>query len=220
MFDIHRYDTVDSTQEIAKKLVENGALEHTAVVAYEQKRGRGRLERSWISPAGGLYISLVLKEHDLLPVLVAVAVAKALRNMGIQATIKWPNDILVSGKKIAGILIELDLGYGIVGIGLNITETPLASATSIMAIGEQNVTRDTVMNAILDQIVLLENEGDDRLLWHFWNLSDTLGRTVRIERLHDSVEGVAVNFDARGALIIETEDAMTTVTYGDCIHLE
>ena len=220
MFDIHRYNTVDSTQEIAKKLVKDYAGEHLVVVASEQKKGRGRLDRNWISPAGGMYLSVVLKEHDLLPVLAAVAVARALRDLDVQATIKWPNDILVAGKKIAGILIELVKGYGIVGIGLNIAETPLESATSLVAAREANISRDAVMEAILNQIALLETEEADCLLWHFRDLSETLGKRVRIERLHESIEGLAVNFDARGALIIKTNGTLTPVTYGDCVHLK
>ena len=220
MFDIHRYNTVDSTQEIAKKLVKDYAGEHLVVVASEQKKGRGRLDRNWISPAGGMYLSVVLKEHDLLPVLAAVAVARALRDLDVQTTIKWPNDILVAGKKIAGILIELVNGYGIVGIGLNIAETPLESATSLVAARGANISRDAVMEAILNQIALLETEEADCLLWHFRDLSETLGKRVRIERLHESIEGLAVNFDARGALIIKTNGALTPVTYGDCVHLK
>jgi len=221
MFDIHRYDTVDSTQEIAKKLVKDYAGEHLVVVASEQKKGRGRLDRNWISPAGGMYLSVVLKEHDLLPVLAAVAVARALRGLDVQATIKWPNDILVDGKKIAGILIELVKGYGIVGIGLNIAETPLESATSLVAARRgANVSRDAVIKAILNQIALLETEEADCLLWHFRDLSETLGKRVRIERLNESIEGLAVNFDARGALIIKTNGILTPVTYGDCVHLK
>jgi BirA family biotin operon repressor/biotin-[acetyl-CoA-carboxylase] ligase len=219
MFDIRRYDVVDSTQELAKELLATGAHEHLVVDAAQQRKGKGRLDREWISPHGGLYLSVVLRHHPLLPVLAAVAVARALRAFDLPVTIKWPNDILLEEKKIAGILTELHKGFGIVGIGVNIVAMPVSGATSVHATGATKVSRDAVVDMILTHVAALEAEDPESWLRYFKNLSSTLGRHVRIQQLNGTVEGLAIDVDVQGALIIQTHSTTTTVTYGDCIHL-
>ena len=103
---IYRYGEVESTQKIAKQLIKKGIERGCIIVADSQLEGRGRLNRNWISSPGGLYCSIVIESDNFLPVIVAVAVVTTLSQIGIDARIKWPNDILVVDKKIAGILYE------------------------------------------------------------------------------------------------------------------
>jgi len=98
-----------STQDVAKDMADRGAPEGSAVIAGRQKSGRGRLGRSWLSPEGGLATSIVLRPGasalPILPAVCALAVFHTLKEMGIQADIKWPNDIMIGGRKVSGILI-------------------------------------------------------------------------------------------------------------------
>lgn len=129
---VHLYGAVDSTNDLAKELVEEGAPEGTVVLAREQRAGRGRSGRSWFSPEGGLYLSLVLYPEQIespgaLPVLAGLGVAERLDRAfpGLSPALKWPNDLYVEGRKLAGILCETSWAderpaYLVVGLGLNV----------------------------------------------------------------------------------------------------
>jgi len=128
-------EEVDSTNNYAKKLMENGEEEGTLVLAKKQTQGRGREDRNWISPEGGLYMSLVLKppfpvkELSLITLLTAVAVLEAIEKLtGFRCQVKWPNDLLLKGRKVCGILTESKLvgeaiEYVVVGVGVNINNS-------------------------------------------------------------------------------------------------
>jgi len=104
---IIHHDCVSSTQSVAKKLLSPGISVGTVVVADKQEQGRGRLDRTWLSPAGGLYASIILQADPLISLRAGIAVAKGLRELGIKAELRWPNDVMVEGKKIGGILVEV-----------------------------------------------------------------------------------------------------------------
>jgi BirA family biotin operon repressor/biotin-[acetyl-CoA-carboxylase] ligase len=135
-FCLRRFDKVGSTNDIAKELARQGAAEGTAVVADRQTAGRGRLQRTWASPKGkGIYLSIILRpaislnQAPQLTMLTAVAVAQAIRQVtGLKARTKWPNDVLINGKKVCGILTEVsaqgaNLRFAVVGIGINVLMT-------------------------------------------------------------------------------------------------
>lgn len=211
---IYRYGEVGSTQKIAKKLAENGAEEGTVVVADLQKEGRGRLDRKWISPIGGLYFSVILRMDVRLPLISAVAVAKTLKKFGLDAKIKWPNDILIKNKKIAGILIECFNDHAVLGIGINMDKTPLENATSIKD-ERKNISREKLLNQILENLY----KSKENVLDEYKKLSDTIGRFVRIQMVKEDMEGKAVDIDECGRLIIEIDDELKTIISGDCVHL-
>ncbi len=212
---IYRYKEVTSTQKIAKKLVENGA-EEGVVVADLQTEGRGRLDRKWISPLGGLYFSIVLKINEKLPLISAIAVAQTLKKNDLDAKIKWPNDILIKNKKIAGILIECINEYAILGIGINIDKTPLESATSIKDEGV-HVSKEALLNQILEHLYFYKSA--ENIVEEYKKLSDTIGRFVRIKTVKEAIEGKAVDIDEHGKLIIEKDNELKTIISGDCIYL-
>lgn len=122
------FDKIPSTQDYAHELIASGrASDHTAVLAAAQSAGRGRFRRSWVSHHGNLYVSFIFDcpERDArLSYSIAVAVAETIASFGIRPTIKWPNDILIDGRKASGILIEYAGPFVIVGIGINVNSNP------------------------------------------------------------------------------------------------
>lgn len=213
---IYRYGEVGSTQKIAKKLAENGVEEGTVVIADLQKEGRGRLDRKWVSPFGGLYFSVILKMDARLPLISAVAVAKTLKKFGLDAKIKWPNDILIKNKKIAGILIECFNDHAVLGMGINVDKTPLETATSIKD-ERKNISRETLLNQILENLHFYKSK--ENVLDEYKKLSDTIGKFVRIRMVGGDIEGKAVGIDESGRLILEREGKLEKIISGDCIYL-
>jgi len=204
------------------------AREGTVVCAESQTRGKGRLGRGWISPRGkGIYMSVILKPRmspaDVaqLTLMSAVAVCEAIKkNCQLQPKIKWPNDILIENKKVAGILTELSaemdrVRFIVIGIGVNVN-TPLSQlpkgATSIKNACGQKVARITLVQEILRSLEawyrsLLE-DGFTPVMARWKELSATLGRHVRVIDPSGEIEGEAVDLDELGGLIIRGDDGL------------
>lgn len=225
---IHHFLQVDSTNNRLKLLAEEGAPEGTVVVAEEQTSGKGRLGRSWVSPRGkGIWFSILfrpskpLEDISVFTLLIAVAVARAIKKKlpQIDAGIKWPNDILIQGRKVCGILTELKaeadrLHYLITGIGLNFNSVradfpPELQKTATSIFLENNghpLSRKEMAGQILREMdsiyrKYLNNETEEILsLWKAHNI--TLGKKITIKSLRESFTGKAVDIDRYGALII------------------
>lgn len=228
---IVRLGAVDSTQTVAFALAAEGAPHRTAVVAETQRQGRGRQRRVWRDePGQSLLLSVLLRpaaEPAALPALslvAAVAVADALeRAAGLAPRLKWPNDVLVDGRKIAGILLESRLGADpvvVIGIGLNlgpraVPEDLREQATSVALAGGRPLDRDAALAAVLEALDLWidrwarEGLAPVRARWRA--LADTLGRDVTVEGL----AGVAVDLDADGALLVRVADGLRRVVAGE-----
>ncbi len=217
---IIRYERVSSTQEIARELALLGTGEGNVIIAEIQEHGRGRHGRIWLSPQGGLYASIIMRPDPLLPLRVGVAIARALREVDISATLKWPNDVLVRERKIAGILIEAVEQWAIVGVGVNIKQAPLATATCVRGETSEAVTRDRLVRSILKN---LEGVLSGEIVEAYEALSATIGREVRIEI--EGAEGArvicgrAIGIDGVGRLLVEAEGICHTIVSGECIHL-
>ncbi len=127
-YKVFSFDKIPSTQDYAYDMIANGtAHDHSVIVAMAQSAGRGRYRRKWVSHHGNLYASFIFNSPERDPRLsyaVAVAIAETLGSFGMQASIKWPNDVLISGKKISGVLIEYAGRFVIVGIGINVHTNP------------------------------------------------------------------------------------------------
>ncbi len=220
--DIFYYDTVTSTMDTAFRLGMEGAQEGSVVCAESQTKGKGRLGRSWASPKGkGIYTSIILRPRLLpseaaqLTLLAAVAACEALRKVaGIDVTIKWPNDLLVQGRKLAGILTELSaetdrVRFVVVGIGLNVN-TSLSllppHATSIKAELGRSISRVECLQEILrcleKRYEQLKVEGFASVIRQWKKFSSTLGQRVRIADRLGEMEGEAVDLDKDGGLLI------------------
>lgn len=210
---------MESTQTIARQLAHDGAAEGTVVVAREQTGGRGRLGNSFFSPPGGLYLSLLLRptlapSHTPLIGLVAgVALAQAIADVsGRESVLKWPNDVLLSGRKVCGILAEVVGGCTIVGVGVNANIPPATlpaglrtTATSLLAESGRAVALDDLLSAILGRFErgyrqLLDKPESAVAEWRA--TPNVLGERVRVATHGRVLEGVAADLDADGALIV------------------
>lgn len=235
---IYSYETTDSTMDIAHRLAQTGSPEGTAVFSEGQSKGRGRLGRQWLSPKGkGIYLSLILRpkilptEAPKITLMSAVAVAKAIRNeTSLPALIRWPNDILIEGRKVCGILTEMSaevntVKYIILGIGINVntSKEPLPkSATSLKYESGDTVSRVELAKELLRQIeeqyFLFKEEGFGEIVSEWRNLSSMLGNRVKIVCQEKKMEGYAVDLDLSGALVIRQDSGFTEkVLAGDVI---
>ncbi|MBN1103744.1 MAG: biotin--[acetyl-CoA-carboxylase] ligase [Deltaproteobacteria bacterium] len=229
---ILHHESIDSTNALAKELALKGAPEGTLVLAEEQTAGRGRRGRTWVSPAGGnLLFSILLRPFlepgrvFVLTMILALETAEALRRAsGLPVRIKWPNDLYLGGKKLAGILTECSvqdatLEHVILGMGVNLNWHPPMEegishpATSLLAETGKRFSRKALLVEILKGLEcsygkVLQGEIDP--FYTRWNeLSLILGRAVTIESESEILEGRAVRIDETGALILETPDGST-----------
>jgi BirA family transcriptional regulator, biotin operon repressor / biotin---[acetyl-CoA-carboxylase] ligase len=212
----------DSTNEQARALASAGAPHGTLVTADEQRAGRGRQGRSWsVPPRSAVLMSLVLREFTAtLPLAAAVAVCEALP---ADARIKWPNDVWIDGRKVAGILVEgrPQQGWAVLGIGVNVATAEFPSelrrtATSLRLEGADLTTDEALVELLAALRLWLPRPAPDVLA--AWRSHDALlGHAVRWA--NGSKEGTAAGVDDSGALIVETVDGRVTLDAGE-VHLE
>ncbi|MDY4920748.1 MAG: biotin--[acetyl-CoA-carboxylase] ligase [Phascolarctobacterium sp.] len=233
-------DTVDSSNNLAKALANEGCENGLLVVAEEQGAGKGRLSRGWISPyAKGIWFSVVLKppflpqEASKCTLLAAVAVVKAINKIaGVNAAIKWPNDVLLLGRKLVGILTEMNAEFGhinyvVIGIGINTNATPddypeevKALAVSVADAATEPFTRVQLLCDILKNMEELYdkacNEGFAPVLEEWRQYSCTLGQEVKVIAPDMTYFGTAEDIDEEGLLIVRKEDgSLEKVVAGD-----
>ena len=215
---IHRLQQVSSTQDEARRLIELGeAKAGHVVVAAEQTEGRGRFGRAWLSPAGGLYATFIVARYPAVPLVSGVAVLRALARFGVDACLKWPNDLVIDGRKLAGILIETVGDVALIGIGVNLEEAPLETATSIRDVGG-SARRGELIVAIWEEMSEA-GELENVLRWYREHLT-TLRRAVKVTlEGGETIEGTAVDVDSEGRLLVETASGVRAVSSGECTHL-
>ena len=234
-------DTVGSTMDVAFRLGMEGAAEGTLVCAEGQTKGKGRLGRHWNSPKGkGIYMSIILRpslpptEVAQLTLLTAVAVCEAIQRVsGAAARIKWPNDILVENRKLAGILTELSaetdrVRFVVVGVGVNVN-TPLSvlppQATSLKEETHRKVSRVELAQEILRGLEhwyeCLKKQGFAPVVERWKELSSTLGKRVRLVDPGGEVEGEAVDLDKTGRLMIRNDAGLiVSKISGDVVQIK
>jgi len=229
-FDVRRFESIDSTNRYLLDEARAGAPEGVVAVADHQTAGRGRQGRSWVAPPGGsLLVSVLLRPRAEHRPLVMAAAGLALADgvaavAGFAPELKWPNDLVVESRKLAGILAEVDSDAVVVGAGCNVewhevpTEvTDIATACNLVA--GRSVDRDALLEAYLIELgrraarlVDVPQEYRRRL--------GTLGRAVRVELADGTTTGRAVDLGPSGELIVDTDDGTTlSVHAGDVVHL-
>jgi len=233
---IHFFPEVTSTMDIAGELARKGCSHFTVVIAGCQKKGRGRLKRIWHSSEGGLYFTIVLRPQ-IPPILslrlnfaASLVLAKLLRQMFcIDAMVKWPNDILVNNRKISGILSEIEaesdrVSFINIGFGINVNNDPASkepTATSLRCILGKKISRKQLLSEFLDKFEsYIDNVSLDNVISEWKKYTTTLNRRVKIVTCHGISEGVAIDVDENGTLILELADgSIKKVIYGDCFHV-
>lgn len=240
---VNFHGEVSSTNKVAREMAEGGCIDGMVIVAESQSSGRGRLDRSWVSPAGGLYLSVVLRPDVPvgktlpLPLIFSLSVSKVISVSAlVESSVKWPNDVLISGKKVCGILVESsvkgeELEYIIVGIGINVNndlsdldeETRTRSTTLKQEKGETIDTRELLRDLLylLDLHYDRFLEGGTLSMLDEWSeRSSTIGKKVRVVGVRGELEGKALGVDQNGSLMLNTGSRISAVSEGDCYHLD
>ena len=204
MRSIHRYRTIDSTMTAAA-----GLPLGSVVVADEQTAGQGRHGHSWHSEPGGLYCSMVLEPRPLLTLALGLATAEAI---GIGCDLRWPNDVMIGGKKVAGILVQLVDGKAIAGIGINLNQTSFPEAleaTSLRLCTGREVSAKTMLENLLDAVDTFTALAPEDILRLFTQGSSyAAGRRVVVD---GKIEGTTAGLTPDGYLVVRRDDGTDTL---------
>lgn len=236
--EIYYFDSIDSTNTKAKELAEEGHPSGTLVVADRQTAGKGRRGRSWESPTGiGIFMTLMLKPEinpnhaSMLTLVAAMATTRAIRRVtGVPAMIKWPNDIVMNGKKVCGILTEMSaqfdyINHIVIGIGINVhnedfPEEIAQTASSIYLESGQHIHRASLIEAFLEEFEdvyaeYLKTEDMEGLQKEYDAMLVNRGRQVRVLDPKEPFEGKAMGITKKGELIVDTWESRKLVSSGE-----
>ena len=232
---IHFYKSVESTQTLALCLAERqlANLHGTVIVSEDQRKGRGRMGRKWISQYGGIYLSIILQpkikinQSGILPLLSALCVSNVIKKMTkLNPKIKWPNDVVINGKKVCGILLDMSteadkINFVVIGIGVNVNiditkiDSDIKNSPGFYGITSiqnelhgKEIDKFDFIRLLLENIELyltqLENEGAKEIIKNCKHISDTLGKVVIAKQSDEILQGRAVDIDEDdGFLLIE-----------------
>jgi BirA family transcriptional regulator, biotin operon repressor / biotin---[acetyl-CoA-carboxylase] ligase len=237
---VYYYDHLPSTMDAAMELCAQGAAEGTVVVAEYQTKGRGRLGRSWVSTKyKGIYLTFILKpdmpasQIPVLTLMTAVSICEGIKECaGVSAQIKWPNDILVNGRKLGGILTELKgeidaANFVIIGFGLNVNnsrEELVPGAVSLKEEKKEDINRLELLKEILRRIEenygIFAKKGSAVILdkWRGYNV--TLGRRIKLACRKEHLEGLALDIDSDGGILVRRDSGIVEkFMAGDIAHL-
>ena len=211
---VEYYSTVDSTMAAA-----TGRALGTIVVADEQTAGRGRHGHSWHSePGAGIYVSIVLQPTPVLTLALGLATAEAIAiTTGIACDLRWPNDVMVRGRKVAGILVELVNGLAIGGIGINVNQSGFPAglaeeATSLRLQAGCEFSRTAILLSVIQAIESFQTFDKEAVLRLFTQGSSyASGRRVTVSQPEGTVEGVTAGLDGSGYLVVRQDDGTDTL---------
>jgi len=236
--EIQHEEVANSTQDLTWQLGLEGAPEGTVVFAQTQKKGRGRIQRQWISPRGGIYFSLLLKPHFLsiqevpqVTLLIALGCLRGIKKAtGVECSVKWPNDIYLKGRKLGGILCEMNaeadrIHFVVAGIGINVNSKDLPlQATSLFLNLKKKLPRVEIAKRILEEIEVCycqaQREGFSNLLKEWSRFCSLWGRRVKVKVFSKRIEGEAVGIDEKGYLLLRRDNGLVEkVSAGDVTRL-
>ncbi len=235
-------ESIDSTQSLALRLAEKGEASGLTVIAEQQTAGRGRLKRKWMSPKGGLWLSVILRPaititmSTMFPFAAALAVCDAIRESAkADARLKWPNDVMISGKKVAGILLDMSaeadhINYVVIGIGINanndasklkIDRLAKPDISSIKDSTGKEVNRLELAASLLSKLEIycsvLEKYGPDPIIREWKSRSDMLGKKITVVQQDRTLSGVASDIKEDGSLVLKHKRKEINVVAGDII---
>ncbi len=232
---IHHFQELETTMDKAKSLAKEGIGHMSVVIAENQSIGRGRMNRKWFSDKGGLWFTLILKPQ-IPPVLsylynfaASLTLSRVINKLfDLDVKVKWPNDLLLNGKKLTGLLSEMEtrgdmVEYINIGIGINVNNNPREyepKAISLKDALNRTISRKKILESFLiDFEAQIKDLDPEKIIPQWKEMTATIGSQVRIETLGELFEGLALDVDESGALIIQTnENKIKKIIYGDCFH--
>ena len=240
---VYYFDTINTTQNFAMKIASKSNENGTVVISKKQTGGRGRMKRKWKSPAGGIWMSIILHPKfdvsyaTLVPIATSLALCMAIEKiLKIKPELKWPNDVTLKGKKIAGVLIDTSIVSNeienmVLGIGINFKIKPRELANTIkktpnfygvVTLVKKNESALPLVQQFLyelENIFQLINSGHIKKIKNGWTKrSSTIGRSVSIITNEGNLNGKAVKIDSDGALIISKGKKIERILVGDITH--
>ena len=241
---VYYFEEIDSTQNFAEQIALDEKENGTIVIAEKQTAGKGRLDRKWTSPKGGIWFSLIIhpkfdvSTSTLVPIAGAVALAKAIKNtLNIDVSVKWPNDITLNGKKVAGMLVDAsfqanNIDYLILGIGINFDidakkiEKKLLKSANFYGVNSLRKKDDSTPPKILlreflvqfEKILMQLNKGEKAKIVKEWTKkADKIGKKISINTSDGKISGVAQGIDKDGALKLKTSKGIKKIFVGDVV---
>lgn len=232
---IFHFQKLETTMDRAKILAKDSAPHLSVVIAENQTLGRGRMNREWFSSKGGLWFTLILKPQ-IPPSLAyiynfaaSLSLSKSLSQLfDIEVYVKWPNDLLLNGNKLAGLLSEMAtradmVEYINIGIGININNRPQKyepKAISLKDVLNKNLSRKLILETFLDDFeTRIQTIDSQKIIKEWKKMTSTIGSRVRVETLTEFFEGTAIDVEETGTLIIKDKTGKTQkIIYGDCFH--
>jgi len=240
---VYYFNTIDTTQNFAMEIVTRNKMNGTIIIAKKQTGGRGRMKRKWKSPVGGIWMSIIIhpkfsvSSTTLVPIAISLALCLAIEKiLKIKPELKWPNDVTLKGKKIAGILIDTSIVSNeienmVLGIGINFKIKPYELANTIKktpnfyGVATLVNINDNAFPLVqqflyeLENIFRLINSGQIKKIKNGWTKrSSTIGRNVSIITNEGNLNGKAVKIDSDGALIISKGIKIDRILVGDITH--
>lgn len=243
---VYYFDSIDSTQSQALKMAQDVANDGTIIVAAKQTGGKGRGGRKWISPKGGIWISIILHPKfdisitTLFPIASSLALSIAIEKVfSIKPELKWPNDLTIKGKKVAGMLVDASLESNkierlVLGVGINFDvdvkqiEKSLKGTPNFYGVASLSEQKQNIKPIQLVRVFLLElekiykalNERQVKRIISEWTLrSSTIGRNVELNTADSKIKGKAIKIDDDGALVVSNSNKNHRVIAGDIMHL-
>jgi BirA family transcriptional regulator, biotin operon repressor / biotin---[acetyl-CoA-carboxylase] ligase len=232
---IFYYPQVDTTMDTARDLAKNGAPHLSCVVAEHQIRGRGRLNRQWESGKGGLWMTLILIPDTPPPLAylynfaASVSLSKTFDTLfGLDVRVKWPNDLLLNGRKLAGLLSEIEtqadmIRFLLVGIGINVNNDPtseLFDAISIQQALGRKVSRQKILAEFMKQFLgRIQDMNPSKIMEAWKQRTATIGSRVRVQTHTQTFQGLAIDVEDTGTLLVKDDlHQIQKIIYGDCFH--
>ena len=236
---IFHFQELESTMDKAKFLVKNDAHHLSVVIAEKQTMGRGRLNRKWFSSKGGLWFTLILKPKTppqlsyIYNFAASLSLSRSLKRLfDVDVCVKWPNDLLLNGNKLVGLLSEMETRGDMVeflniGMGINVNNQPQKhepNAISLKDVLQKSVSRKLILETFLDDFETivhppLQTSNCHKIIKQWKEMTSTIGSRVRVETITEVHEGLAVDVDETGALMIKDKAGkIQKIIYGDCFH--
>jgi BirA family biotin operon repressor/biotin-[acetyl-CoA-carboxylase] ligase len=240
---VYYFNTIDTTQNFAMEIVTRNNMNGTIIIAKKQTGGRGRMKRKWKSPVGGIWMSIIIhpkfgvSSTTLVPIAISLALCIAIeKTLKIKPELKWPNDVTVNGKKVAGVLVDAsivsnEIEYMIIGVGINFKIKPIELANTIKKTPNfygvtTLVKKDENSLPLLHQFLyelenvfqMIDSKHTRKIVKQWTKRSSTLGRNVSIVTGNGRMNGKAVKIDNDGALIISKGKKVEKILVGDIMH--